>query len=529
MPRSLLRFWSLHRGDLDGFLALSLNNLITLLLAVGLCRSVLGYSDMLLFSTIIPASGVSLLLGNFAYARSARRLSRQESRQDCTALPYGINTVTLLAYIFLVMLPVKLGALSAGLSEAEAVEASWKAGTMACLGSGCIEVSGALVAQQLRRWLPRASLLSTLAGIALGYISLGFLLRSYAYPVVGLPTLAIICLGYFGRVRWPLPTGLMAVLLGIGLGWISGLMPQDPIAWERGLGLVALHLPVLQLSALWDARMDLFPWLGVIIPMGLFNVVGSLQNLESAEAAGDRYPTGNSLLVNGLGTVVAAAFGSCFPTTIYIGHPGFKAMGARAGYSSLNGVVMAAICLLGGLGVLALLVPIEAGMAILLFIGLSMTAQAFQSTPRKHAPAVALGMLPGLAGWGAMLLKAGLRTGDVGTVDAPFGEALIGELAGSDIWAKGLFALEQGQIITAMLLAAWLVYLIEGRFRAAATCSGIAAALSWFGILHGWTFSTGDTVVQLGWGAGAPWALAYGLVTLTTVAARPFHDQSAKT
>ena len=451
------------------------------------------------------------------------------SRQDCTALPYGINTVTLLAYIFLVMLPVKLEALSAGLSEAEAVRASWQAGVMACLGSGLIESVGALVAQHLRRWLPRASLLSTLAGIALGYISLGFLLRSYAYPVVGLPTLAIICLGYFGRVRWPLPTGLMALLLGIGLSWSSGLMPQDPIAWRGGLDHLGLQVPSLQLPALWQARMDLFPWLGVIIPMGLFNVVGSLQNLESAEAAGDRYPTRSSLLINGFGTVVAAAFGSCFPTTIYIGHPGFKAMGARAQYSSMNGVVMAAICLVGGLGVLALVVPIEAGMAILLFIGLSMTAQAFQSTPRKHAPAVALGILPGLAGWGAMLLKAGLRTGELGTVDAPFGEALIGELAGSDIWANGLFALEQGQILTAMLLAAWLVYLIEGRFLAAATCSGMAAGLAWFGILHGWTFALSDTVVQLGWGAGAPWALAYGLVTLMTVAARPFHDQNSQT
>ena len=59
--------------------------------------------------------------------------------------------------------------------------------------------------------------------------------------------------------------------------------------------------------------------------MGLFNVLGSLQNIESAEAAGDSYPTMPSLAVNGVGSVVAASFGSCFPTTIYIGHPGWKA------------------------------------------------------------------------------------------------------------------------------------------------------------------------------------------------------------
>jgi len=57
----------------------------------------------------------------------------------------------------------------------------------------------------------------------------------------------------------------------------------------------------------------------------------------AAEAAGDTYPTRPSLAANGPGTLVAAAFGSCFPTTIYIGHPGWKALGARAGYSTPGG------------------------------------------------------------------------------------------------------------------------------------------------------------------------------------------------
>ena len=61
--------------------------------------------------------------------------------------------------------------------------------------------------------------------------------------------------------------------------------------------------------------------------MGLFNVLGSLQNIESAEAAGDSYDTKYSLTVNGIGSIAAALFGSAFPTTIYIGHPGWKALG----------------------------------------------------------------------------------------------------------------------------------------------------------------------------------------------------------
>ncbi len=79
--------------------------------------------------------------------------------------------------------------------------------------------------------------------------------------------------------------------------------------------------------------------------MGLFNVLGSLQNIESADAAGDAYPAMPCMAVNGLGSIVAAMLGSCFPTTIYIGHPGWKALGARSGYSILNAIFFAVLAL----------------------------------------------------------------------------------------------------------------------------------------------------------------------------------------
>jgi len=166
-------------------------------------------------------------------------------------------------------------------------------------------------------------------------------------------------------------------------------------------------------------------------------------------------------------------------------------------------------CLLGLFGVLGQLIPIEAGMAIVLYIALVIAAQAFQATPSAHAPAVALGLLPGLAGWGSQLLKAGLRAGGAGTPADPFSPALLAPLKQADVWAAGAFALEQGQIVAAMLLAAMLVYVIEQRFRAAAACALVAAAGSWVGLLHAWRFTPADTVLDPGWGHGASWALGY--------------------
>jgi len=393
------------RGDIDGFFGLAIDNLVQLLVIVALCRGVLGFSDDLVLGTILPGAAISLVVGNVFYGWQAMALSRRTGRTDVCALPYGINTVSLFAFVFLVMLPALLAAKARGLGDEEAALAAWRMGLAACLGSGIIELLGALFAERLRRATPRAALLSTLAGIALGFISFSFLFRTYASPVVGLATLGVVLLVYFGKVRFKggLPGGLVAVALGVALSFATGLVPPNPPTAES-LGLY-LPLPVLGdiLSGL--SADDALTYVSVIVPMGIFSVLGSLQNIESAEAAGDSFPTAPSLAVNGIGTIAAALFGSCFPTTIYIGHPGWKAIGARAGYSILNAAFFTVLCLTGSLAFIAWLVPIEAGMAIVLWIGIIMAAQSFDATPRHHAPAVVLGLLPGLGAWGVLMAK----------------------------------------------------------------------------------------------------------------------------
>jgi AGZA family xanthine/uracil permease-like MFS transporter len=257
-------------------------------------------------------------------------------------------------------------------------------------------------------------------------------------------------------------------------------------------------------------------YLSIIIPMGLFNLVGSLQNIESAEAAGDRYRTAPSLAVNGLGTLAAALFGSCFPTTIYIGHPGWKALGARAGYSILNGVFITLLCLTGTLAHVAWAVPVEAGMAIVLWIGLVITAQAFQAVPRSHAPAVVVGLLPGVAAWGALQMKASLRVGAEwlghGANGPPqLSDSLVPFFTASDMWIKGVFALEQGFIFTSMILAAVVVCVIERRWMQGAIWCGVATALCCVGLMHSFRWAAGDTVIDLRLQApwSNPWAQGY--------------------
>jgi AGZA family xanthine/uracil permease-like MFS transporter len=507
------------RADVDGFFGLALDNLVQILVIVSLTQFVLGFPADLIYGRILPSIALSLIVGNLYYSWLAYRQGQREGRDDITALPYGINTVSLFAYIFLVMLPVRLAALNGGASEATAAELAWQAGLVACLGSGLIELGGAWGADWLRRYTPRAALLSTLAGIALTFIALGFFLRTYAHPLVGIVPLGIILLTYFGKVTfrlpgmgWTIPGGLLAVILGIILAWGTGLAQWSEAQWQTAIAPVNLYLPHLDPLSLWQAKGVLLQYFSVILPMGLFNLVGSLQNLESAAAAGDHYPTAPCLAVNGLGTIIAALSGSCFPTTIYIGHPGWKEMGARVGYSWLNALVMAILCLSGSIGVLVYLVPIDSSMAIVLWIGIVIVAQSFSATPERHYPAVVMGLLPGIAGWGALVAKNALRVAGMGTPDQPFSPELLPKFAATDLFIGGAFALEQGLIFSAMILAAMTVYIIEQKFGLAALWAIAAAVLSWIGLLHSYEWTMGDTVLKLGWGAGGSWAVGYLLL-----------------
>lgn len=482
------------RKDLDGFFGLMIDNLIQLILIVSLCRELIHLPDSLIFGRILPGAAISILVGNFFYAWQARQLARETGREDVTALPYGINTVSLFAFIFFIMLPIY--------QETKDPVWAWKIGLVACFLNGVIEIIGAFIAESVRRVTPRAALLSALAGIAITFISMDFTFKIFAQPLVALLPMALIFVAYFAHQKLPLglPGGMVAIALGTALGWLFGSMNGTP--WRSNL---ALALPQFAGGSLWEALTNtvFLNYFSVILPMGIFNIVGSLQNIESAEAAGDRYRTFPSLMVNGIGSVVAALFGSVFATTIYIGHPGWKRLGARSGYSALNGIFISVLCLTGTIQAVLNLIPLEAGIGILLYIGIIIVAQAFQETPKEHAPAVALGIVPALAAWGLLMVETGMRAAGKSIFDtglAPFAQSLA---------IHGMISLERGFIFTSMILAAIGVALIERQFAKAGGWSLAAALLSALGIIHAYQVTPGGITSRFGVFAAPEFVWAY--------------------
>lgn len=482
--------------DFDGFFGLFVDNMVQLLLIIGLCAGLCGMSGadaVYIYQHILPGAAVSILIGNLFYAVQAHRLARREKRDDVTALPFGINTPSLLVFVFFVMVPAY--------QETKSAEVAWKMGLLACLGSGVIELLGSFVGERIRQHTPRAALLSTLAGIAIGFISMTFALQIWSKPLVAMVPMAIVLLTYFGGVRFPLgiPGGLVAVLIGSAVAWLL------PTSWTGAPLAVAevqsawdsrrLSLPIWSGGAVWELLQTPAQWarfLSVIIPMGLFNVVGSLQNIESAEAAGDRYATAPSMAVNGISTIAAALFGSCFPTTIYIGHPGWKGLGARAGYSTLNGLVITALCFTGTVAVVQAAVPLASGIAIVLWIGIIITAQAFQATPQRQAPAAAIGLFPAIAAWGATVVYGAFTVAGGSSIQEVLTQNIDLEVNG--FLLHGLIVLERGFIFTCMILSAIAAFLIDQKFFSAAFWSLLAACGTMLGLIH--TYQISGNVVD---------------------------------
>lgn len=508
----LFSIGNITKGDLDGFFGLFIDNLLQLLLIFTLCPLFCGMSAAEVTTKVLPGAAISILVGNFFFAFQAWALAKKENRSDVTAMPYGINTVSLIAYIVFIMAPVYRQTQDASLA--------WKAGLLACLVSGLMELVAAIFGGWLRQHTPRAALLSTLAGIAITFIAMGFVFQAFANPAIGLLPLLIILLGYAGKVKLPLglPAGFVAVVIGTALAWILrgfGVLPIPPAAEGAPLGF---HAPLWYGNELYQFLLTPLGWgyLSVIVPMGLFNIIGSLQCLESAEAAGDRYSTTTSLCANGIGSIVAACLGSPFATTLYIGHPGWKAMGARWSYSWLNGVVICAIALFGAVGDVLRFVPLEVSLGILLWIGLVITAQAFQASPSHHAVAVAAGLAPSLAAWLLVQIQETLRVAGKTLYETV-------DLFGSALHVRGVIALSQGFIVTSIIYSAVIAFVIDRKYRQAAAWMLAAAVLSAIGLMHAYRLTPGGVENHFGWFAAPEFAIVYAVAAglLWLLARRP--------
>jgi len=464
-----LPFWV--TGDWNAFFGLGINSLTNLLVLSGLLLGVIQMPPEIVFGRIVPAVGVMLVISNLYYFFMARRLAFKTGRMDVTAMPAGPSVPHMFIVVLIIMLPVKIASGDPKLA--------WSVGLAWAFIEGLINISGAFVAPFIRRLTPRAALLGTLAGVSIAFIALRPAQLIFTTPLIGLIGLTIVFGGWFAGIKFPfnIPTGLVAILMGTAIAWGTGEM--NVAGLQASLVNVRPGFPLPAINELILGFKNIAPLLVTAIPFGVYDFIEAMDNVESAAAAGDEYDVREVILVDGIGSIIGTLLGSCFPNAVYIGHPGWKAVGGRSGYSLATGILVMIVTLLGLIPVLLSIIPLVAILPILLYIGALIGAQAFQATPKHHAPAVVLALIPHFAAWGQGQVDGALQAAGANAAD------LLDKMAGNGVLYNGLATLGGGAILSGLVIGAIAVFLLDHKPKLAAAYALAGAILSYFGFIHG--------------------------------------------
>jgi AGZA family xanthine/uracil permease-like MFS transporter len=478
-------------GDINAFFGLMLDNVAVMVTLVSLISLSAGKQDsftpQFVLTHMIPGTALGVLLGDLVYTWMAFRLARRNGRSEVTAMPLGLDTPSTIGSALFVLLPaLREGRAQLGLSHAEAMAYAWRVGVVVLILSGVFKVVCAPLGNTIRRWVPQAGLLGSLAAIALALIAfIPLLLEGIAaVPLVGLLSLMVILVTLVARRPLPgnIPGALAAVVLGV-VFYLAGEYLGQAIGWP-----LVPPLKPLGASAPWDPRglfsflaSDYAHWqivwqsalnkLPIALPFALATIVGGIDCTESAAAAGDEYDTRTILLTEGVAAVVAGLLGGVIQTTPYIGHPAYKAMGGRAAYTLATALFVGVAGYFGWFTHLFDWLPTAAMFPILVFVGLEITAQSFRVTPARHYAALALAVLPALAAAVSIPLKS-----------AYAGQPPINPDA--EVLLLTLRCLANGFIITSLLWAAALAALLDRQLVRSAIYLGVAALFALFGIIH---------------------------------------------
>lgn len=467
MDRSML--WK--KGDWAGFFGLFANNLTNLLTMIGLLLFVVGFPKEMVYGRIVPAFGLAVFAASVWYTWFAVRLVRQTGRTDVTALPSGPSAPSIFTVTFLVILPVFL--------KTKDAEFALQIALVWCFVEAMILALGSFLGETIRRMIPRTVLLSCLAGLGLLLLAMNPMLQAFEAPTVAFVVMIIIFINWFGKrpLFAKIPTGFLLLAVGTALAWGFGL--QDPAAIQASLATLGFNPPSLHVSNFLQGLPHALPYLASAVPLGLANYVFDLENIESAHAAGDSYPTRQVMLANGLSSTLGCFMGNPFPVTVYVGHAGWKSIGSGIGYTLATGTTMLVVSFFGLGAFLLAVIPMVAVAPILIYIGIVTANQVVRESPKNEVPVIFVTLFPWIANWALTLTNNTLAA--AGTNAAKVG---VDVLAKKGVYFQGLSNLGNGAPLGSMIWGCIAIFAITDKPLRGALAAVVGAALVLFGVIH---------------------------------------------
>lgn len=468
-------------GDLNGFFGLMFDNMTVLSFLAGILIFVFKYPADIVFLKMIPGTAFGVFFGDLAYTWMAVKLAKKTGRDDVTAMPLGLDTPSTIGIALAVLGPCFLAMKAQGMDERSAAMMTWYVGMATMVLIGILKFVLSFVGGWVQKIIPEAGMLGSLAGI--GLVLLGFLplVEIFGLPIVGMISLGIILYNLVAHIKlpWNLPGVFVAVMVGTIIYYVLGYyqmlgegiifivpatelhfgFPVPTLDFVKGLGAALKYLPIA-------------------IPFGILTVVGGINTTESARIAGDTYKTRDILLVEAIATILAGICGGVAQSTPYIGHPAYKHMGSRVGYTLLTGLFIGIGGMLGYVSFFVELIPRAVLAPILIFVALDIMSQAFIACPARHAPAVAFAYFPTVARLMQIKLSNPMIVAQesfaklMSTIDKALPEMQV------------IVALGNGFILTAMLWGGFVAALIDRKLKQTVIYLLVLAIFTFFGIIH---------------------------------------------
>ena len=487
------------KGDIGGVTYVITNNIVNYLIIIATLSGVLGWPDEIVFGRVIPGLSLGLLFSCIYYAYMAWKLAQKTGNPHVTALPSGVSTPAMFVILYGVIMPLHYAL--------EDPQLAWAAATAACFIGGMVEFAGGIIGPWMKRTLPRAALLGTVAGIGFIWMATQGVFDILADPMVGLPILVVAFVGLFGGYLFPkkIPPLVVAVLGGIVYALAIGRTGID----FSGVGFYFPN-PVTTIEALLSGFVIVAPYLTIIIPIEIYNFIETMDNVEAANAAGDDYSVREAQFADGICTMLSATFGGVVPNTVWLGHAGLKKAGAGMGYSLVSGIILALAGVFGLFTFLSTIIPPAIAGITYLWCATLMVAQAFKDCKPKHYAAVGIAMVPPVADFLYTQITGAISVGGIYTEQIAnnlmgYNPELSQTILDAGVLWRGIPEVKHGAIIIGIILGTLAVFVIDHKLKSAAYTMLAAAGLSLFGLMHS---------ASLGFYPTSPFTIAYIIVAV---------------
>ena len=480
-------WWALSRGDLDTTIAQVGFNLAQMVIPVFLLLPV-GISAGFSVSHLLPGYALGFLVGSLGLVFLATRLAKSQGRADVTAHVYGNNVPAIIAYTLSIMLPVYL--------ETHDANRAWETGAAAVVWTGIIKLAAAPFAQVFRRFIPAPAAMTVFGAAMYSYLALVLLQRVFDQPLVGLIALAIIFTSVLANIpitRWRIPPFLAAWMVPLVVALIIGYVRP---AWSG----LSFQFPFAITPQPLRAMTFALPYLSVIAPIAIYQVLQDIASVAGAAAAGDDYDVRAVLACDGLGTLVCGLAGSVITPVIYAMHPPYKARGARVSYAFWTPLAFLAIVMSGLTIFVAQLFPWPILAAIIAYVSIGVGMATLRRVDPKYLGAVLLGFVLPAGAVVATAVNSALPALRLSAANTAVEAAL-----NRSIYWSSVLGLGNGFLFLVLVVTSVISELIDRRFGRAATWCLVAAVFSWFGLMHSSLMSWGaQPDYALGWlAAGA--------------------------